>query len=167
MIRAALLICCIFLVLSAAFAQEPVPLPKEIRGSEHPELIPDREALMILFLTLSDAPSAFPLDSRRKFLSDGGLGLSDNQTIMAAANRFRLAYTSIIADLKLAKAANGAKSLSTTTKNRMDALVARGWAALEDSRQTLQTSLSPAGALKLQSLLNTNIKPKMVWVPGK
>lgn len=74
----------------------------EINGSEHPDLVPDREAYMVLFLTMSDR-STVPKNDRLFRLQDGGLGSVEAGLIVSASNEFRSSYDSIMLRVKTIK----------------------------------------------------------------
>ena len=163
--RAVGLVFCACLLFSAR-AQNQNPSPTVISGADHPELIPDNHAFMMLMLVLADGPNAMPLDARRYLFKDTELADSEVENVLQAANAFRSNYDAVNSSIRQVQAQNKGKPMTAAVKGQLDKLIAQGWSGVASARQTLEATLGSASTGKLWQLINTVIRPSMDLVSG-
>lgn len=143
------------------------PPPEVIDGSVNAELIPDREALLMFFLTMSDGTSALPVNARAGALRQSGLADPEARSAIAAATQFRAIYSEIIGEMRKLTQGKVNQDLSASTRKELDALVARGWAAVDAAEQSLAAELGGPAHAKLKRFVAEKVKPTMIYAPGK
>lgn len=147
-------------------SQTTPPGQREINGAERPDLVPDRKAFMILFLSMSDK-SGTARNTRVSRLRQGGFTDAQATGVINAAIEFRVSYDSIMARTKQVKAANPARPFPPAAIAEFDALFEQGWKALDVTKASLERDLGPKGVEQLRLYLETTVKPNLLVVPGR
>lgn len=143
------------------------PPPEVIDGSVNAELIPDREALLMFFLTMSDGTSALPVNARAGALRQSGLADPEAKSTIATATRFRAIYNEIIGEMRKLTEGKADQEIPAPTRKELDALVERGWAAVEAADRALAAELGGPAHAKLKRFVAEKVKPTMIYARGK
>jgi len=155
------------LVAPMATAQQSTPPPASIKGSEHPELIPDREAIGLFLIHVSDGPAALPWAARVTLLAPSKLTEEQVTMVINAANVYRAKAGRIALKVQALKKALPAKQASPSLQAQLDSLLKEQSADLDEVDNDLKTDLGMSAYSQFRKYIQENFKPTITYYPGK
>jgi hypothetical protein len=165
--EAALMIALLWLGQGTADGQQPANAPARngIKGSAHPELIPDREAIAMFFIHISDGPAALPWQARVNLLAPSGLTAEQVAAVINAANVYRAKANAVAAKVKKVKASRLNGALSSNDKTQIDNLMKQQQSELDSVIQNLADEIGREPNERFRSFIEKHFKPTMVYYP--
>jgi hypothetical protein len=156
-----------FFFLAAAAAPlmlaQSVPAGQtEIKGSENPELIPERDAYWMLFMHMADGPRAMSRRARILFLQPSGLTEAQMDAVIDAATEYMAASNAIREQFKRFLSANPERPMPAAVRAEYEFVAARELAAFEAAFQRLRSNLDAEGRWRLKKFVNTAVKATMI-----
>lgn len=130
--------------------------PQVIDGSANPSAFSDRDALGALFTVIRTKPApAWDLDTRLKFLQDGGLKREEALGLIRAADRWFAEIGPLDATINALKAQQAGKQLDKEWQAKADQVANQKLSRLDSNLADVRLSLAVDGNERLVSMLQS------------
>ena len=130
--------------------------PQVIDGAKNPSAFPDRDALGALFTVIQTKPApAWDLDTRLKFLQDGGLKREEALGLIRAADRWFAEIGPLDTTSKALKAQQAGKQLDKEWQAKADQVAIQKLNRLDSNLADVRLSLTVDGNERLGSMLQS------------